>query len=83
METHVRNGPCADPNPDQTWFSILNPSSCTVKRTEYNGIKAAEYIRRRADFEAVAFKKGPSDTLHGRVTDRTRRTEFQKKRRPA
>ena len=75
---HVTEGPCAKPDPEVTFTSLVD-GKFPLPSTTYTAIKAAEYMRRRADFEQVAFQGGRTDTLHGRITDHTRRSEAQKR----
>ena len=78
VKAHVLRGPCALPDPEDTVRALLDPKQA-VPQTKHVAVQVIHYKRARADFEAVAFKRGDGDTLHGRVQDFTRRSEAQKR----
>ena len=74
---HVAGGACSEPDPDFTIMSLF--SKADRGNTLSNvAIQTASYLRRRHEFESVAYRAG-YDALRGRVDDRTRRRENQKR----
>ncbi len=75
---HVTQGPCALPDPE-TSLSFLVSGTATVPTTRHVAVKEVDYLRRRADFEMVAFDPSSRDTLHGQIPHRCSRSENQKR----
>ena len=75
---HAIKGPCAVPDPESSVHHLwgIKPP---ISSTGYVAIKSAEYLRRRSDFETVAFGVSGRDALHGQTRHWCRRTESQKK----
>ncbi len=78
IHTHVLLGPCATPDPEQS-LAFMREGRAEIPTTRYVALKEADYLRRRADFEMVAFDSGNRDALHGQVPHRCRKGENQKR----
>lgn len=77
IKAHVECGPCARPNAEHTMQCLIFKDRSTSTLTNAC-VQTASYLRRRRDFESVTYKAG-YDGLRGRITDRTRRREGQKR----
>ena len=75
---HALQGPCANPDPESS-VNFLWPGRPKISSTGHVAIKSAEYLRRRTDFEIVAFGAQGRDALHGQNRHWCRRGESQKK----
>ncbi len=81
---HVQKGPCAKPNPEDTLLFVGNAALVDDrggKKTSIlsnAGIQTADYLRRRHEFESYTYRRG-YDALRGRIADRCRRREHQKR----
>ncbi len=78
ITAHVASGPCAAPDPEQTWAS-LRARRAELPGTRHVAIKAADYLRRRTDLETVSYDTAGRGALHGQVPHRCRRGEEQKR----
>ena len=75
---HAIKGPCAAPDPESS-VDYLWGVKPPISSTGHVALKSAEYLRRRSDFEHVAFGVSGRDALHGQTRHWCRRTESQKK----
>ena len=75
---HVLHGACAKPNPEDAVGFVTGVTSL-LPATRHVNLRAANYLRRRDDFEHVAFNCGAGDNLHGRMRDWVRRSEAQQR----
>ena len=74
---HVRRGPCARPDPEDTVaFLYKRPQQGTLFHN--CAIQTADYLRRRRELETYAYCAG-YDSLRGRMRALTRRREGQKR----
>ena len=77
IRAHIEAGACGVPDPDFTTMSMFRKAERGDTLSNV-GIQVADYLRRRRDFETVAYRQG-YDALRGRVDDYTRRRENQKR----
>ena len=77
IQAHVTNGACSPTNPDFTIMSLISKADRGGTLPNV-AIQTASYLRRRREFETVAYRAG-YDALRGRVPDKTRRRENQKR----
>ena len=59
-------------------FDFITRERPAMSLLQNVGIQTADYIRRRTEFETYAYKSG-NDSFRGRIQDRMRRDENQKR----
>ena len=77
IRAHVRRGPCARPDPEDT-VDFLYRRTSQGSLLNNCAIQTADYLRRRREFETYAYRPG-YDALRGRMQALTRRREGQKR----
>ena len=78
IAAHVVHGPCADPCPEHTVLSMARRKPFDYNLADHACVQTASYLRRRDQWMSIAYQRH-FDTQRGRVKDRTRRTEAQKR----
>ena len=80
ISAHVRNGPFANPNPDDSVASLRQDGS-QLPLQQNIFVQVVDYMRRRKDFMSYAYRQG-YDAMRGRLRCHMRRREHQKRGPP-